>query len=239
MMREQPGLFDSLCEYCGEEYEVELLEIWSTNEFQIATCCEAVHEELLRMMEEDPDYRIELLRELGAEAYLDRPLRRVPACDGQYLLDYKLDVRPVTFSEAKEFVAAHHAHNAAPAGWKFGAGIWNGPQMIGVVMVGRPVARMIDASTTLEVNRLCVRRDIPRELAWNACSQLYGWAAREAKRRGYQNVITYTLATEAGTTLRAAGWAPVAKTKGGSWSRSRRPRSDNHPTIQKIRWQCA
>jgi hypothetical protein len=38
-------------------------------------------------------------------------------------------------------------------------------------------------------------------LCWNACSVLYGAAAREAKRRSFQKIITYVFASDVDTSL--------------------------------------
>ncbi|ABM97003.1 hypothetical protein Mpe_B0228 (plasmid) [Methylibium petroleiphilum PM1] len=141
--------------------------------------------------------------------------------------------------DAKAFVRAHHRHCPPPAGWKFGGAIRNGPGddgVIGVVMVGRPVAKAINQTKVMEVNRLCIREDIADGLQWNACSLAYGWAAREAKRRGAHRIITYTLVTEPGTSLRAAGWIPEARVRGRSWNTPSRPREDRMEIVDKIRW---
>lgn len=65
---------------------------------------------------------------------------------------------------------------------------------------------------------------------------LYSAAAKEAKRRGFRKVITYTLEEESGHALRAAGWTAEARTRGGSWNRPGRARKDTAPTTPKIRW---
>lgn len=106
-----------------------------------------------------------------------------------------------------------------------------------VAMVSRPAARLIDARRTLEVRRLCVRRDLPRPLTLNACSLLYGWCGREARRRGFESLITYTLLDEPGSTLRASGWTPERVTAGGTWNRASRPRVDKAPITPKVRWR--
>jgi hypothetical protein len=72
--------------------------------------------------------------------------------------------------------------------------------LIGAVIVGRPVARRVNHQTTLEVTRL-VTDGSP-----NACSFLYGAAARAAKALGYDKIQTYILESELGTSLVAAGW---------------------------------
>ena len=70
----------------------------------------------------------------------------------------------------------------------------------------------------------------------NACSQLYAWATREGKKRGFQKIITYTLTTEKGASLKASGWSFEEICGGGTWHREYRPRKDGHPTIKKVRW---
>ena len=54
-----------------------------------------------------------------------------------------------------------------------------------------------------------------------------------------RRMVTYTLASEGGTSLRAAGWRAVADVRGKSWSRPGRPRVDTEVTKQqKIRWEA-
>lgn len=54
---------------------------------------------------------------------------------------------------------------------------------------------------------------------------------------GYREVvITYILADEPGTSLRASGWEFLGTTEGGSWGRPSRPRADKHPTCKKQAW---
>jgi hypothetical protein len=69
-----------------------------------------------------------------------------------------------------------------------------------VAIVGRPVARRMDDGETVEINRVCT--DGTR----NACSLLLGAVRRAARALGYKRVITYTLPSEGGASLRAAGY---------------------------------
>lgn len=227
------------CLFCGANERVEIFEIFDGGEFLFETCCEGLHESITEEMNRDPDYRAWLLKECGANELGLGKLRRVIdglEWDGAFRLDFNPEVKPIERDEARAFVDEHHEHNKAPVSWRYGTAIWNGPVLLGVAMVGRPVARMIDAAKVVEVNRVCLRRDIPAGLRWNACSMLYGWAAREAERRGFEKIITYTLVSEPGTALKAAGWIPEAKTKGGSWHRPSRSRKDVAPLVKKIRW---
>ena len=105
-----------------------------------------------------------------------------------------------------------------------------GGRIVGVVTVGRPVSRNLDDGLTLEVTRCCT------DGTKNAAPMLYGAASRAAKALGYRRVITYTLGTEPGTTLTAAGWRRVGRAGGGSWGCRSRPRTDKAPTEEKTLW---
>lgn len=227
------------CAFCGEDAVLELAEAWPDHAFLLETCCLASHEAVCHGMADDPEWARGLLRRLGAEdLFGGGRLRRVAdGGRGQMLLDWNLVVRPVAFAAAADFVRRHHAHCGAPTAWRFGASVANGPTLLGVAMVGNPVARAFNGRGVVEVNRLCLRRDAPRALAWNAASKLYGWAAAEARRRGFAKIITYTRADEAGTFLVAAGWAREAAVRGRGWHRAGgRARSDRNAWIDKVRW---
>jgi len=140
---------------------------------------------------------------------------------------------PVGLDEANAFVAAHHRHHKQVIGHKFSLGAAKDGKIVGVAIVGRPVARLRDDGETLEVTRLCT--DGTR----NACSFLYGACARAAFALGFKRIGTYILASEPGASLTGAGWRQVAQTSGGSWSRGNRPRVDKHPTEPKLLWELS
>lgn len=144
----------------------------------------------------------------------------------------KLQHVPITFKQACEFVGEFHRHHRSPVGHKFSIGAIRDGQLIGVVIVGRPVARRRDDGSTLEVTRLCVLPDEP-----NACSFLYGAASKATFALGYARIGTYTLKSEPGTSLVAAGWKLLGETPGKSWSVPSRPRDDKHPIEPKLVWQ--
>lgn len=139
----------------------------------------------------------------------------------------------IEFSDAAAFVALHHRHHTPPQGHLFSLGAYDEGRLCGVVIVGRPVARARQDGLTAEVTRLCT--DGTR----NACSFLLGRAARAAMALGYRRIGTYTLASEGGSSLRAAGWRVVAEVRGRSWSCASRPRVDKHPTSDKLLWESA
>lgn len=146
----------------------------------------------------------------------------------------RLTIVPVSLADANAFVAEHHRHHKRVVGHKFSIGVIDdGGRLRGVGIIGRPVARARDDGRTLEVSRLATDGCV------NACSALYAAAWRASKAMGYERIGTYTLETEPGTSLRAAGWRRVHVTKGGSWNRPSRPRTDPHPTISKVLWEAA
>jgi len=142
-----------------------------------------------------------------------------------------LQLVPVTLSEAKAFVERHHRHHKAPQGGRFAIGVAKDGEVVGVVIVGRPVSRMLDDGWTAEVTRCCT--DGTR----NAPSMLYRAAWRAARAMGYRRLVTYTLPEEGGASLQAAGWRLIGEAGGGSWHRESRPRVDLHPTQTKLRWE--
>lgn len=156
------------------------------------------------------------------------------------LLVFILQARVLEGREQREAFAQideHHLHHDAPIQWKWGLACYNGAVRVGVAIIERPKSRLYAAAhpEAVEVSRVCTWGD-PR-LREHASSKLYGLACREAKKRGFKRVISYTLIDEAGTSLKAAGFKAVAKTKGGKWSRKARPRKDKAPTCKKIRWE--
>ncbi|MDB5448401.1 MAG: hypothetical protein JWQ97_3718 [Phenylobacterium sp.] len=139
----------------------------------------------------------------------------------------------VEFAEAAAFVSQHHRHHTPPVGHLFSIGAFAGDQLCGVAIVGRPVSRGRDDGLTAELTRLCT--DGTR----NAASFLLGRAAKAALALGYRRIGTYTLGSETGASLRAAGWRVVAEVKGRSWDTPGRRRTDKHPTEDKLLWEPA
>lgn len=138
---------------------------------------------------------------------------------------------------AFEFIAEHHRHHLAPPGWKFGLSVANGTALVAVAVVGRPVSRVLQERGVLEVTRVAAAG--PDALRFNACSALYAAAARETRRRGHAGeLITYTLHSESGSSLKAAGWIPEHRSPGGSWDTPSRRRGVHAPTVPKVRWHA-
>ena len=103
-----------------------------------------------------------------------------------------IEIVPITLKEANAFVSEYHRHHGPVTGHKFSIGLAEGENIVGVVIVGRPVSRYLDDGWTLEVNRLCT------DGSRNACSMLYGAAWRAVRAMGYKRLVTYILESESG-----------------------------------------
>ena len=138
---------------------------------------------------------------------------------------------PITLRQANAFIIQFHRHHKPVVGMKFAIGLEDCGNLIGIVIVGRPVARGLDDKFTCEVTRLCT------DGTSNACSMLYSAAWRAAKAMGYTKCVTYILDFEPGISLKATGWVHVADTNGGSWNCASRTRVDKAPICPKQRWE--
>jgi hypothetical protein len=147
-------------------------------------------------------------------------------------MSQRLSIMPCELAEANAFVVEHHRHHGRVVGHKFSLSVVEAEKVVGVAIVSRPVSRMLDDGLTLEVSRCCT------DGTKDAASALYGAARRATFALGYRRLITYTLATEPGTSLKAAGWKNLGLAGGGSWSVPSRPRVDKHPLQRKIRWEA-
>ena len=142
-----------------------------------------------------------------------------------------LELVAVALDVANEFVAKHHRHHYEVVGHKFSLGCLKDGELVGVAIVGRPVARMVNSNEVVEVTRLCT------DGTKNACSFLYGACARAAKALGYKKVQTYVLDTENATSLKASNWKYEALTAGGVWTHTDgKPRRNDQPQVPKQRW---
>ena len=143
-----------------------------------------------------------------------------------------LQLIPTTIGDANEFVRQHHRHHQPTQGGLFAVAVGTDEQIRGVAIVGRPVARRLQNGYTAEVTRCCT------DGARNACSMLYAAAWRAARALGYRRLITYTLESESGASLRATGAVVELATtrEGQGWSVKSRPRVDKHPLQRKMRW---
>jgi hypothetical protein len=159
--------------------------------------------------------------------------------DREHQRESELIVVPLTLRAANEFVSLHHRHHGPVTGgldyFRIGAIDPTG-ELRGVAIVSRPPNRNSDDGMTCEVVRLAT------DGAFNACSFLYGASARIARAMGFTRMITYTLESESGASLRAAGWK-LEKTGIRSWwqshqSSGRTVVARSHYATKKLRWSA-
>lgn len=113
---------------------------------------------------------------------------------------HMLEIRPITLRDANRYVREYHRHNMPTNGHKFSVACYDGDRLCGVAIAGQPVARNLDDGLTIEIRRVCT------DGTFNACTMLYGACCRCAKAMGYKRVVTYTLQSEPGTSLKASGF---------------------------------
>jgi hypothetical protein len=144
---------------------------------------------------------------------------------------------PIGTTEANAFVLSYHRHNKPVVGAKFSIGASDGTRLVGVAIVGRPVARKLDDGATAEVTRVCVLDDAPK----GTPSFLYSRCWRAWSAMGGARMVTYTLQSESGASLRGAGWRVVGQSpawkEGKGWAT--RPGREWQAVIgqQKLRWE--
>jgi hypothetical protein len=143
-----------------------------------------------------------------------------------------MEAVPLHLREANQFVARHHRHSLPPVGCKFALGAALDGKLVGVAIAGRPVARRLDDGKTLEVLRVATD-DTP-----NACSFLYSRCAKIARLMGYLRIITYTLESECGASLRAVGAKPTGPLESHKWGNPNQARKSQQVYHErKYRWE--
>lgn len=123
----------------------------------------------------------------------------------------RLSVAPITLRLANNFVAEHHRHSGRTArnGGKFAIGAYANDEMVGIAIVGNPLSATLMDGVTAEVTRVCVIPEAPK----NTCSFLYGRCWRIWQQMGGKRLVTYTLQSEGGASLRGAGWKIMGEVK--------------------------
>lgn len=142
-----------------------------------------------------------------------------------------LKLRPISIVKAMAVVDELHRHLKRPQGARFALSAWDGAKLVGVALVGNPIARLAADGETAEVIR--VATDGTR----NASSFLYTRAKRAAQALGFTRVITKTRPEESGASLRAVGARLIGTTRKQPWDRISRPRRDEAPPSAKLNWE--
>lgn len=120
----------------------------------------------------------------------------------------KLKAMPITIKLANQFIRDHHRHHRPTVRnngrWAI-ACINSEETLVGVAIASSPVSASYMDGSTLEVTRLCVSENAPK----GACSFLLGRCCAVWRQMGGKRILTYTLQSESGASLRGAGWTLV------------------------------
>lgn len=159
-----------------------------------------------------------------------------------------LHIIPTTLRKANDFVQEHHRHNGRTArdGGKFAIACTTGKCdeegnviIEAVAIVGNPLSATYMDGMTAEVLRVCAREGAPA----NINSLLYGACRRIWFGMGGRRLLTYTLTSESGASLRGAGWTCSAEIKGhapDTWGKKDHLKSRKYQEVialRKFRWE--
>jgi hypothetical protein len=132
-------------------------------------------------------------------------------------------VKTIKWKHARRIVQAHHYLGRAPAGAKFCLGIYSDSGLMGVMIFGRPVARLEDQETTLELTRMVLFDGAPK----NACSRAISLAEKWIKNNRKETRLIAYADTDyhQGTIYKASNWHLIGTSKASTWARANRKRS--------------
>jgi len=104
-----------------------------------------------------------------------------------------------------------------------------------VAIWGQPVARMLNGRGWIELRRMAIAADAPK----NTATRMIGWMLRELKKEAcWTRAISYQdTAVHTGTIYRASGWTVGNRSEGGEWSRPSRGRDAVQTSSEKVRWE--
>lgn len=116
-----------------------------------------------------------------------------------------LSPKPITIKAANEFIKSFHRHHRPTirnsGKWALAA-MNSNDEMVGVVIAGNPLSPNYMDGYTIELTRLCVKKDAPK----GTCSFLLSRCCKLWRTMGGKKVLTYTLDSESGSSLKGAGW---------------------------------
>jgi len=99
-----------------------------------------------------------------------------------------------------------------------------------------PVARLLPQTTCMELRRLAIADDAPK----NSATRMIGWMVRDIRKRFpmVERLVSYQdTAVHDGTIYRAAGWTATTLNKDGEWNRPNRFRKAAQAASAKQRWE--
>ena len=120
----------------------------------------------------------------------------------------KMKCIPISMAEANDFIVKLHRHSKKVRGCKFCLGALKDDKLVGILVLGRPVARKLDNRYTAEILRTC------SDGTKNVNSFLYAKKlGTYGELMGGNKIITYTLQKESGVSLNACGFEKEAVTQ--------------------------
>lgn len=147
-----------------------------------------------------------------------------------------MKIIPLTLRIANDFVEKWHRHSNRTNndGGKYAIGLEHEGELVGVAIVGRPTARLLQVPGAAELTRLCTSPAAPK----GADSKLYARARRIWQLMGGTTLHTYTLKRESGDSMRGAGMKqPAAEVAQQQWTRPSRKRVERQIYEEpKVRW---
>ena len=146
-----------------------------------------------------------------------------------------MKVIPFTLKKANKFITEYHKHSKRVVGCRFCLAVEIDGKIEAVAIVGRPVARNLDDGLTAEVIRLCTRQNGIK----NLCSILYSRCWKIWRLMGGNKLVTYTLETENGASLKASGFKKVSTTQlfKNGWTNRKNRIFPKTQLIKKVRWE--
>lgn len=159
-----------------------------------------------------------------------------------------MTLRPITRDHANAVIGLWHRHHRPVRSHRFAiAGMASDRAdagVVGVVVVGNPVAAALQDGVTFEVLRLCTVRRPCRDGFRFAATRLLGAAWKASRAMGCRRLVSYTRADEPGACYRAASWRDVGIVKGEAWNHGNK--ADRwlpglyEPTteiVDRVRWE--
>lgn len=148
----------------------------------------------------------------------------------------------MTVKAALKQVRAWHRHLPDLQGGLFAVGLMQADQLVGVAVAGNP-SRVWQATGRIVISRCAILPGLDPvtdssgvEHAAPGCTMAYNALARAAQALGYHQAWTYTLPSENGRSVKAAGFVDRGLTKGEEWSRPSRERAAAVCSAPKRRW---
>lgn len=154
----------------------------------------------------------------------------------------QLTIEPIEFAEARRLNRLWHSRlprftaiEAAMVGRPCFGAVFDGLYYAAAIW-SNPVARMLPQDTWLELRRLAIAPDAPR----NTASRMLAVMTR-LLRKGHPELVRLVsyqdTEVHTGGIYKAAGWAAGNTSDGGEWSRPSRKRVAVQSGAVKVRWE--